>query len=170
MGVQVFEDVKVQNKNGETRKQKGLYIKHLVISEFTKLIKDRTKSFIKHNFTYRWQADQYRECLKVFPVDTMVSVVDFAENYSFKEQNEIQSMHWHIDQCTILVHITYHRSSQDYSIIKKMHFYIFDDREHDTLFVQHCFLMHNQWLKVQGLIFKQHWVWSDGAALQFKAA
>jgi hypothetical protein len=27
-------------------------------------------------------------------------------------------------------------------IIKEKHFYILDDKEHDTLFVQHCFMMH----------------------------
>lgn len=170
VAVQVFEDVQVQKKNGETGKRKVLSIKHVVVGEFTKLLKERTKSFIKHNFTYRWQADQYRECLKVFPTNTIVSVVDFAENYSFKEKNEIQSMHWHTDQCTILVHISYRRSDKDDSIIKEMHFYISDDKLHDTLFVQHCFLMHNRWLKDQGLSFERHWVWSDGAASQFKAS
>lgn len=141
--VQFFEDIEVQKKHGGTGRRKVLSIKHMVISEFTKLLQAKTKFFIKHNFTYKWQANQYTECLKVFPSDTIVCVVDFAENYSFKEQNEIQSMHWHSDQCTILVHISYRRTDQDDSIIKEMHFYISNDKQHDTLFVQHCFLLHN---------------------------
>ena len=51
-----------------------------------------------------------------------------------------------------------------------MHFYTFDDKLHDILFVQHCFLMHNRWLKDQGSNFEHHWVWFDGAASQFKAS
>lgn len=113
IAVQVFEDVQVQNKHGQIGKQKVLSIKQLVVGEFTKFLQDQTKSFIKHNFTYRWQDDQYRECLKVFPADTIISVVDFVKNYSFKEKNEIQSMHWHTDQCTILVPISYRRGSVD---------------------------------------------------------
>ena len=167
--LQVFEDIQVQTKHGLS-KRKVLSLKQVALSELTNRIKGHIRTFIKHNFTYRWQAHQYRECLKVFPSDTIISVVDFAENYSFKEQNEIQSMHWHTDQCTILVHITYRRSNKDDSIIKQMHFYISDDKKHDTLFVQHCFLLCDQWLKDQGLNFKKHWVWSDGAASQFKAA
>ena len=106
----------------------------------------------------------------MFPTNTIVFVVDFAENYSFKEQNEIHSMHWYTKQCKILVHILYRRGDIDDSIVKEMHFYIFDDKLHDTLFVQHCFLMHNRWLKDQGLNFEHHWVWFDGAALQSKGA
>jgi hypothetical protein len=34
-------------------------------------------------------------------------MVDFVENYSFEMQNEVQSMHWHSYQISILVHITY---------------------------------------------------------------
>ena len=84
-----FKSLQVEKKNGEAGKRKALSIKHVAVGEFTMLLQEQTKSFIKHNFTYRWQADQYRECLKVFPTNTIVSVVDFAENYSFKEQNEI---------------------------------------------------------------------------------
>ena len=46
-----------------------------------------------------------------FPDDVVVSVVDFAENYAFKEQNEVQSMHWYSSQVTIFVHITYYRKA-----------------------------------------------------------
>ncbi len=40
-----------------------------------------------------------------------VSYVDFFENYSFMESNEIQTQHWHNFQITILVHLTW-RSTQ----------------------------------------------------------
>ncbi|KAI5076014.1 hypothetical protein GOP47_0008079, partial [Adiantum capillus-veneris] len=54
-------------------------------------------------------------------------------------------------------------------IHKTIHFFILDDKQHDTHFVQHCFLKHAEWLKQFGLNIKRHWVWSDGAASQFKA-
>ena len=65
----------------------------------------------------------------------MVSVVDFAENYTFKQQNEIQSMHWCSVQVTFFVHITYFRVLGD--VKKVIHFFISGDKKHDTLFVQH---------------------------------
>ena len=171
VSVQVFEDIEDGvNRSGEKKRRKVLSMKQVALSQFMVMLQEHTLKFIKHNFVYRWQAEQFKNCLSVFPDDTIVSVVDFAENYTFKEQNEIQSMHWHNDQCTILVHISYRRSGTDSHVIKDMHFYISDDRKHDTHFVQHCFLLHHQWLKDQGLVFNKHWVWSDGAASQFKAA
>ena len=135
--------------------------------ELLVLFRDHLKKFIKHNFVYRWQAEQFKECLLRFPEDVVISVVDFAENYTFKEQDEVQSMHWFSSQVTIFVHITYVHIAG--SVQKYYHFYISDDKSHDTLFVQHCFMLHFGWLKGLGVSLKQHWVWSDGAASQFKA-
>ena len=75
-------------------------------------------------------------------------------------------MHWCSVQVTIFVHITYFRVSGD--VKKVIHFFISHDKKHDTLFVQHCFRLHWQWLFRQGLELTQHWVWSNGAASQFK--
>ena len=58
----------------------------------------------------------------------VVSVVKFAKNYTFKEQNEVQTMHWYSDQVTIFVHITYVRVAG--VVNKYYHFYISDDKSH----------------------------------------
>jgi hypothetical protein len=130
-------------------------------------------------------------CLKTFPRGTIVSSIDFSENYTFKTQNEIQSLHWDNKQITLLIHVVYrHRedSEEDLDtavghrvrmsvvdgkctrdIIADYHFYISDDNQHDTLMVQHCMDAHHAWMKGQGIHFNQHWVWSDGAASQFKS-
>ena len=44
-------------------------------------------------------------------------------------------------------------------VIKKNHFYISDDRTHDTCFVQHCFNILYKELSRRGVTFKEHWVW-----------
>jgi hypothetical protein len=64
------------------------------------------------------------------PLDTILSHIDFVENYSFKMKNEILSMHWHSFQITILVQTTFHvdqttrQGNDDKKIIKKTHFYV----------------------------------------------
>ena len=59
---------------------------------------------------------------------------------------------------------------QSRDVIKEYHFYVNDDREHDTLFVQHCFGLIYDSFKKNGVSFKEHWIWSDGCAGQFKSA
>jgi hypothetical protein len=53
---------------------------------------------------------------------------------------------------------------------KKQSFYIFDDKEHDILFVQIFLLQHWTWLINQGVRPQHHIVWSDGCVGQFKGS
>jgi hypothetical protein len=110
------------------------------------------------------------------PPSTLISYVDFFENYTLKVQNEIQSMHWHNDQITILVHITYrlnpdwHAENDEPLLLKEFHYYVSDDKTHDSLFVQHCFMLNWDDVKSQGFMPENHIVWSDGCSRQFKSA
>jgi hypothetical protein len=53
-------------------------------------------------------------------------------------------MHWCFFQVIILVHITFRvdptngQRNDDKNIIMETHFYVSDDKEHYTLFVQYC--------------------------------
>jgi len=72
-------------------------------------------------------------------------MVNFAKNYSFEVQNEVQNMHWHTYQISILVHINFHHSrtldlyDDDSKIFVEYHFYILNDHKHPMDFMQHCF-------------------------------
>lgn len=141
--VKVFMDIGTQqvDAGGSEKKRKDIVLKRMQSVAFINLFSAHLKNFIKHNFVFHWQAQQYKECLLNFPSNVVVSVIDFAENYSFKIKNEIQSMHWWSTQVTILVYITYVRKETG-DVEKTLHFYITDNKKHDTLFVQHCFMLH----------------------------
>jgi hypothetical protein len=72
------------------------------------------------------------------PKNVILSHINFIENYTFQIENEIQSMHWHSFQVTIVVHITYKinptyiEDNGQNKVIKESHFYVNDDKEHDT--------------------------------------
>ncbi len=78
---------------------------------------------------------------------------------------------------TILMHITYkvnveydatnHQSSR---VLKEVHYYMSDDKTHNSLFVQHIFTLHWGYMKSKRCFPKQHLVWSDGCSTQFKCA
>ena len=42
-----------------------------------------------------------------------MSVIDFAESYTFAAKKEIQSKYYHFDQVSIFVHALYRHSQQD---------------------------------------------------------
>ena len=115
-----------------------------------------------------------QSCRDTFPHGTILSVVDFAENYTLQPQNEIQSQYYHSKQVSLLVHITYrhgpNNSEEHREILKEYHFYISDDRCHDLFYVCHCFLMFYNHLKERNIQMDKHWIWSDGCTGQFKNA
>jgi len=84
-----------------------------------------------------------------------VCVVDFVENYSFEIQNEVQSMHWPNYQISILVHISFHHNlapnpyDENLRILIEYHFYILDNRKHNSKFVQYYFKLHLQYMVEQ---------------------
>jgi hypothetical protein len=84
--------------------------------------------------------------MTTMPSDVILSYLDFAENYSFQVQNKIQSMYYHTFSVTILVHITHKMFIDEVTgeekLLKESHYYISDDRAHDTLFVLYCLLEH----------------------------
>ena len=74
----------------------------------------------------------------------------------------------------MLIHILYRHAEQNFNyiestnenqpIIKEYHFYISDDRTHDTYFAQHCFGKIYDSLKNRGITLNEHWIWLDGCA------
>ncbi|KAL3689045.1 hypothetical protein R1sor_015354 [Riccia sorocarpa] len=162
----------LKDEHGREKRRLELVFVETPVSEFIQFMKSKLAHFVKHDFTQKWQVKQYRQCIKTFPIGTVVSVIDYAENYTFLPRNEIQSEYWTSKQVTILVHIFYYHTqfsiADDRDVRNVVHFFISDDRKHDSFFVQHAFgLLHN-WCKENAIVFEHHWVWSDGAPTQFK--
>ena len=59
---------------------------------------------------------------------------------------------------------------ESHDVIKEYHFYVSDDCENDTLFVQHFSQLIYDSFKKNGVSFTEHWIWSDGCVGQFKLA
>ena len=125
-------------------------------------------TFITHNFKARWQDEQCQLMMKNIPEGVLISHIDFAENYTFAIQNEVQSLYYFSTSVTILVHITMWKEAK--TSMKQTHFYVSDDKSHDSAYVQHCLLLHWDWLEDSGFMFNEHWVYSDGCSGQFKCA
>ena len=93
-------------------------------------------------------------------------MVDFVENYTFAPQREIQSEYYHSEQVSIFILVLYGNAHaridgrdstpQSHDVIKEYHFYVSDDREHDMLFVQHCFGLIYDSFKNNGVSFTEH--------------
>ena len=99
--------------------------------------------YARHSHRSQWLDQQFRMCKKTFSIGTIILVVDFAENYTLKPQNETQSQYYKSIQITIFVHIIYRHAldsvEDNQKIIREYHFYMSDDRSHSHKFVQQYF-------------------------------
>ena len=151
-----------------------IFFHQVKVCDFISEFRGKIQQYIKHVDMARWQDEQFRICRDTFPLGTILSVVDFAENYTLQPQNEIQSQYYHSEQVSIMVHITYRHgpdsTEEKRVIVKESHFYISDDRTHDIHYVQHCFKLFYDHVIAMDIPFYRHLIWSDGCAGQFKNA
>ena len=59
------------------------------ILEFMDKFQSQIYKYIKHSHRSRWQALEFKHSREVFVLGTILSVVDFAENYIFYPQRDI---------------------------------------------------------------------------------
>jgi hypothetical protein len=90
-----FENVNVEHSNdGVDQHAIWLQCKMIPPSRFVLYLKPKLTKNLVHNFKAKWQDAKFKSCLDNLTNDQIVIVIDFVENYCFKEQNEIQSQHW----------------------------------------------------------------------------
>ena len=66
--------------------------------------------------------------------DTCIIMIDFAENYQYVSEDEIQSFHWNNNQCSIQPAVIYYKNVPN--ILQEKSFgFISEDLKHDTAFV-----------------------------------
>ena len=73
-----------------------------------------------------------RECKENLKHDECIILGDFAENYQFVVQDEVQSYHWNKEQCTLHPIVVYYISGRE--LVHKSFCFLSDDMEHDTSF------------------------------------
>jgi hypothetical protein len=95
------------SKVSKALKKLTLVYKTTSSNEFVDYMKPKLQHFVRHNFVAMWENKHFKKCIKHFLANIVVSMVEFANNYSFEVQNEVQNMHWHTYQVSIIVHICF---------------------------------------------------------------
>ena len=137
------------------------------INEYKELVITAVNSLKVHSYLAKCQA-RYLKSKKInLTVYEVIVLVDFAENYNFIIQDEIQSYHWSKNHCTLHPIVVYLLDSEG----KLKHdslCIISDDNTHDTNFVYQVQSILVQYIKENyPNIVKLHY-FSDGCSAQYK--
>ncbi len=99
----------------------------------TEVMKD-LETYPSHHFRAQWQPEQLKKCIANLPENHAVFVMDYAENYSCRYQNEVQTAFW--DQMQVTIHpvmVYYHKVIDDKKVLVKHSVIgISDDTKHDA--------------------------------------
>ena len=102
---------------------------------FIEILHDLDK-YLSHKFRADWQHQQLNNCLTNLPPEEGLMVMDYAENYSVRYQNEVQSAFWDQVQVTIYPVMVYYRKplgeSDKYRLVKHSIIGISNDTKHDA--------------------------------------
>ena len=107
----------------------------LSLNEFILLLVEKLNELTSHSFIAKAQSKYLKHCKENLKDDEAVVLLDFAENYRFVIQDEIQTYHWKQQSCSLHPVVKYFRSNG--ILTEKSLCFISDDLNHDTSFMYH---------------------------------
>lgn len=146
--------------------------KNRLPSEFVEHFQNQISGFPLHRFLAKNQKSELNFLLDNLEPGNLVLVSDYAEKHKIREQEEIQSFHWHSRLVTILTCIAYFvkfdHASNAYKKLKIYFLFLTERPDQDHHFVSHCHQRILQWLKETfNLKFKCVHCRSDRCRAQF---
>ena len=101
------------------------------VTEFLELLVYQVDNLAAHSFTAKSQARYLKERKEKIDESSCVVLLDFAENYHFIVQDEVQGYHWNKEQCTVHPVVIYYKDGGN-NLKHKSLCFLSDDLDHDT--------------------------------------
>lgn len=135
---------------------------------FLKNLEKELPLYIKHDFIANSQTQYLSFIKEKLKQGEFLVTLDFAENYSFKIQDAIQSYHWSNDQATLHPYVIYYK--HETKVVNESFVIISENNKHDAMAV-HMFnkkMIHHLQLIYGSENVKKIFFFSDGCAAQYK--
>ena len=82
-------------------------------NEFINILVKKLDNITTYSLIARSQASYLKQLKNTIAADEVIVLGDFAENYSFLVQDEIQGYHWNKSQCSLHPVVVYIRCSEN---------------------------------------------------------
>lgn len=73
-----------RTNEGKEKKVLKVDLEKTILADLIEYLKPKLQFFIIHNYIANWQQFQFKACLFDIPPKTIISCVDFSENYTMK--------------------------------------------------------------------------------------
>ena len=123
-------------KDGKPIKRLDKFTKETTKIKFLEyFIKDMHDMAI-HMFNWKWQDMQFEYLKDTLRPGMLIQVLDFAQNYLHKLQDEPKECHWDHAQTVLHPIVNYRRCPKDGKLIVEEHIIVSDDLNHDKYAVK----------------------------------
>ena len=134
---------------------------------YIELLVDMLDRLTSHSYIAKSQGHSLKKLKSELPQNECIVLLDFAENYKYVVQDEIQSFHWNNQQCTLHPVVVYARDESN-QLQESSLCIMPDDMNHDVPFVHEVQRLTAQHIKeIYPAIERVHY-FSDGCAKQYK--
>jgi hypothetical protein len=137
------------------------------VEEFVDLLVEKIDDLTTHSFISKSQARYLKKRKEDLDGETCLLLLDFAENYHFIVQDEVQGYHWNKEQCTLHPVVIYYKNAAN-ELVHDSLCIISDDLTHDTNFVHQLQKLVCKYVMEHLPQIKRFEYWSDGCAGQYK--
>ena len=160
------EHEEVAFQQWQTTDRSKMVTQTLNVDEFIELLVGAIDNLTSHSYIAKCQTKYLKRRKEELPDDCALVLGDFAENYTFVVQDEIQSFHWSKLYCTLHPVVVYYKENG--KLAQNSFCFISDYLEHDTEFV---FVIQRELLKILKETvptITEVEYFSDGCAAQYK--
>ena len=107
----------------------------LSVEDFIDKLCSHLDDITAHSFISKSQALYLKMLKEQLKEDEAIILMDFAENFKFVVQDEVQGYHWNQNQCTLHPVVIYHRYNESRVLVTNSICFLSEDLEHDVNFV-----------------------------------
>ena len=127
---------KTENKEGVSQSFLDWKFERCNYVEHIDLLMEHMITMSEHTFMASWNYCQYKQTRKNILVGDVIFVLDFAQNYLCKHQNEVQGLHWRHKQVTLMPTVVHYKCSKCQQLVTHEIVHVSDDKKHDTHLVK----------------------------------
>nr|XP_047128383.1 uncharacterized protein LOC124809024 [Hydra vulgaris] len=136
------------------------------IEDVIDLICNKIDKLISHSLIAKSQANYLIDCKELLSQNECIVLGDFAENFQFIAQDEVQIYLWNKPKFTLHSIIIYYKSND--KLIFKSICFLSDDIRHDVYFVYKIQQLTTNYIKANILQISNISYFTDGCAAQYK--
>ena len=161
------DDFEIDFKQWTTTDCTELIFRKLPVDEFINFLREKLDKITAHSFIAGAQSQYLKQLKDNLKPNEAVVLVDFAENYQFQVQDEIQGYHWNKNYCSLHPFVVYYKS--DDILSQSSVCVLSDDLDHDVFFVYKVLQATSDFMKNElNLQLQLIHYFSDGCAAQYK--